>query len=72
MKYVQMNVEHRQLHEMATAFGARSLGTALVVHFDTMAVVERKTTASPASGSVEPADDYQSGPEHCAPKAPPI
>jgi hypothetical protein len=48
---------------MATAFGARSLGAALVVHFDTMAVLERKTTASAAWGSVEPADDYQSGPE---------
>jgi len=35
---------------MAAAFGVRALGTALVVHFDTLAMMEGKPTASLVSG----------------------
>jgi len=48
---------------MAKAFGVRSLGTALVVHFATLAMTERKPIASPVSGVCIIRDDYQSGPE---------
>src|SRR6266508_3043529 len=45
VRRVQIKVEYSQLHEMAPAFGVRALGTALVVHIDTLAMLERKPTA---------------------------
>ncbi|HKC89385.1 MAG TPA: hypothetical protein VKG02_25610 [Blastocatellia bacterium] len=46
---------------MATAFGLRLLGTALVVHLDGAAMMKRKPTASLVQGFCRIGDDYQSG-----------
>jgi hypothetical protein len=39
MKGMQIKSEYNQLLEVATAFGAPPLDTALVVHFDTQAMM---------------------------------
>jgi hypothetical protein len=44
--------EYDQPHEMATAFGVRALGTALVVHFDSMAMMERDPNHISSAGSL--------------------
>ena len=62
MKRVQIKAEYNQLLEVATAFGVRLLGTALVVHFDPAAMIGEETHSAPLPGkSVESGDDYQSG-----------
>ena len=48
---------------MATAFGVRALGTALVFHFNTLAMMERRPTGFPFPKVCGTEDDYQSGPE---------
>jgi len=62
MKRVQIKAEYTQLIEVATAFGVRLLGTALVAHFDPAAMIGEETHSGPLPGkSVESGDDYQSG-----------
>jgi len=47
---------------MATAFGVRLLGTALVVNFDSAAMIGEEVHSCPLSRkSKESGDDYQSG-----------
>jgi hypothetical protein len=51
-KRSQIKFEYGQPHEMATAFGVRALGTALVVHFDSMAMMERDPNHISGTGSL--------------------
>jgi hypothetical protein len=44
VKSVQIKVGYSQPYKMAAAFGMQALGTALVVHLDTQATMERKPT----------------------------
>src|SRR5215470_10118788 len=44
LRRVQIKVEYCQTYKMATAFGVRWLDTALVIRFDSRAMIERKPT----------------------------
>src|SRR5215510_8982221 len=44
LRHVQIKVEYSQPHELATAFGVRWLDTALVIRFDSRAMIETKPT----------------------------
>src|SRR5262249_29682243 len=48
-------------HKSATAFGVRGPGTALVVNFDSTAMIEDRPTASLVPEICRIQDDYQSG-----------
>jgi len=51
------------MNQIGGAFGVRALGTALVVHFYALAMMEGKPSRLLSLDSMESADDYQSGPE---------
>jgi hypothetical protein len=62
LKRAQIIAEYDQLLEMAAAFGVRLLGTALVVNFDSAAMIGEGAHLGPLpQKSVESGDDYQSG-----------
>src|SRR5262245_23802139 len=62
MKRVQIKAEYNQLHEMATAFGVRLLGTALVVISGFYRFPRQRTLVSFLSDHCRRIEvDYQSG-----------
>src|SRR6266511_1168870 len=63
MKHVQIKAEYGQLHEMATAFGVRGLGTALVVIPGFYRLPGQETQWFPFHHCRRIEVDYQSGPK---------
>ena len=55
-------------NQIGGAFGAPPLGTALVVHFDTLTMTKGSPSRLLSLESVESANDYQSGPKPLRPK----
>src|SRR5262245_51654694 len=58
---VQIKAEYNQTREIATAFGVRLLGTALVVNCGSAAMTWKEPTSPFVSEICRIRDDYQSG-----------
>jgi hypothetical protein len=71
MKPVYIKVEYNQLLEMAIAFGVRRLDAALVVHFDSVAlIVEKAFSGSLSRKSIESKMPTKAASSRRTPKTP--